>query len=364
MTRSKINRTLSTALLLSASLALSGCGVSENFLEGCCAVESAPPPSPPANTQASVGAGAMPMLGTAPAAPVNPSEKERIANSDKDETLKLRLVQSARNISFSTNPMTTTSDANTDAGGATLVLEIPADPDADISARFTLGNPALGITNVPLKLDTSGNVLETTLADGRRIAVQVAMLDRSSTGGAREFEWTAYGAWGIRTPSGEPAKGSPFVTGYETPDTSMPTSGSATFNGFVQGSVAVADGTNVRTANLLGDAAITANFATGTLSGQSTNIMATPMGIYPNNQPGTAQAWNALILNGSFVNGINGFSGTTGVSNAPGNSYSMLSSASGAFAGRFFGPGAEELAAVWNIFDGRAYASGVLVAGK
>jgi hypothetical protein len=305
-----------------------------------------------------------PTLGTSPSAPVDPAERERIANSDQDETLALRLVQSARSISFTSSPMTTSADSATDSGGATLVLEIPADPDADITARFTLGNPALGISNVALTPDASGELLVATLADGRRISVQLATLDRGSASGGRDFAWTGYGGWGIRSSDGAPVKGSPFVTGYETPNAAVPTSGTATFNGFVQGSVAVEDGANIRTASLLGDATVTADFGAGTLSGSAPNIMATPIGVYPNTAPGTAQTWNGLTFAGNFTNGINAFTGTTGVSSAPGNSYSMLSNASGLFTGFFTGPAANELAAVWNLYDGNAYASGVLVGGR
>ena len=360
------NPAYAAILLLGTGLSLSGCATlpDDLFEDLGSNITVPPPPPPPPPAQASVGPVERPTLGNSPAPPVDPSEKARIADSDQDETLTLRLVQSARSINVTSSPMSTAADPDTDAGSATLVFEIPADPDADVTARFTLGNPALGISNVELSPDPSGTVLMANLPDGRRIQVQLATLDRGTTSGGRDFEWTGYGGWSIRSASDVPTKGSPIVTGYETPDAAMPTSGSATFTGFVQGSVAVEDGTEIRTASLLGDASITADFAAGTLSGQAPNIMAIPFGVYPNTTPGTPQPWNGLTFAGSFTTGLNGFTGTTGVSNAPGNSYSMLSSAAGLFSGRFFGPGAEELAAVWNLYDGNAVASGVLVGGR
>ena len=71
-----------------------------------------------------------------------------------------------------------------------------------------------------------------------------------------------------------------------------------------------------------------------------------------------------MTFAGTFTTGLNGFTGTTGVSSAPGNAFSLLSTATGFLAGRFFGPTAEEVGAVWNLYDGTRIANGVLVGGR
>jgi hypothetical protein len=368
-----IPRALAAVLLLGASTLAAGC-VPDNLLEGCCAANPPPPtsnptptPSPSPSPNATVGAVARPTLGDNPPAPFTPADEERIANSTVDETATLRMVQAARSLTLGGDPKSNVSDDATNAGGAKLVLSIPADDITPMTARFTLGNAELGVNNVLLTEDPSGAFFQATLPDGRIVTVGFQSLDKSSTGGGEDFLWTAYGGWGLRSAANIPLKASPVVLGTETPDTAMPTSGSATFNGFVEGNVTVADGTNLRTATLKGDATITADFAAGTLAGAAPNISATPLGNLPLTNtvtPGPAQAWNGLTFNGNFTTGLNGFTGTTAVSSAPGNSYSMLSSATGFFTGRFFGPGAEELGAVWNIYDGNAMATGVLVGGR
>lgn len=363
MNTPKLRTAFGAALLLGTGMATSGCsgGLGDFSLENLGGPVGTPAPTP-APAVATVAPVALPTLGTAPAAPVNPAEKERIAESDQDETLTLRFVQSVRATSVGTSPMSSVAEPNTTAGGATLTLEIPADPDADITARFSLGNPTMGVSDVKLTLDASGNVFAGTLADGRMITVALGTLDQGTGSGGREFEWTAYGGWAVRTAAG--AQGSPFVTGYETPDSAIPTSGNATFNGFVQGQVLVADGADLRAAALSGDATIVANFAAGTLTGAAPSIMAIPLGVLPAVTPGTPQPWNALTFNGTFTTGLNGFTGTTAVSSAPGNSYSLSSGATGLLAGRFYGPGAEELGAIWNLYDGNKVASGFLVGAR
>ena len=144
----------------------------------------------------------------------------------------------------------------------------------------------------------------------------------------------------------------------------MPTSGTATFDGFVVGNVTLPDGQDIKTASLLGDASMTVDFGSGAITGAAPNITATPLGTVVLNSPpvpGPAEAWNGLAFSGTMTSGINGFSGTTDVSSAPGNAYSLSGAADGYFSGLFYGPNASELGAVWNIADGVGAASGVLV---
>jgi hypothetical protein len=65
-----------------------------------------------------------------------------------------------------------------------------------------------------------------------------------------------------------------------------------------------------------------------------------------------------------MTGGVNAFHGSTTTTNAPGNAYSLKSTATGYFAGKFYGTNADELGAVWNIADGTGAATGVLVGKK
>ncbi len=297
------------------------------------------------------------------------ADVERVENSTSDETLAFRMVQAARTVSLASDPKSTTSDSATNAGGATVFLDIPAnpDPDANPSLRLTLGNSALGVTNVALQLDPSETFYQATLADGRTVTLALDSTNQNSAAGESEFAWATYGSWGIRNATNAPQAGSPVVLGIETADAAIPTSGSGTFTGFVTGTVTIADGPEIRVAGLIGDATITADFSAGTLSGGAPSIMAIPLGNLPipaGTAPGASQPWNGLSFTGTFATGINGFTGTTAVTSAPGNSYSLLSSATGFLAGRFYGPGAEEIGAVWNVSDANGAAQGVLVGGR
>jgi hypothetical protein len=99
---------------------------------------------------------------------------------------------------------------------------------------------------------------------------------------------------------------------------------------------------------LAGDATLQTNFGTGTITGSLTNMTA-------NGAP-----WNSVSLAGTISGGQNYFSGTSGVSSAPAGPYSLSGSATGTFAGLFFGPNAQELGAVWTLFDGTNAAAGTI----
>lgn len=346
-------RAIMAATLLGAGFSLGGCATTNGLdLSELGPVNPAPAPTPAAT--ASLGPVTQPTLGTSPLPVSTPADKIAIEDAAADTTLSLRLTQSARTISAGP-PMTTASDATTDAGGATIAFDVPVDPNAEATVRFSIGNAALGVNNVTLGDPDPSGTMKATLGDGRIVSVYLDTADKNTASDGDELEWTGYGNWAIRSAANVTQNASSFVTGYETPNSAMPTSGTATFNGFVQGSVTKPDGANIASAALQGDASLTANFATGTISGSAPSVMA----IIPGS--GT-EAWNGLTFAGTFATGVNGFTGTTGVSSAPGNSFSMLGSATGFLAGRFFGPAAQELGAVWNLYDGARIAGGVLVA--
>jgi len=70
--------------------------------------------------------------------------------------------------------------------------------------------------------------------------------------------------------------------------------------------------------------------------------------------------WNSVSLMGTISGGQNSFSGTSAVSSAPAGPFALNSSATGTFSGLFFGPSAQELGAVWTLFDGTNAAEGTI----
>jgi hypothetical protein len=146
------------------------------------------------------------------------------------------------------------------------------------------------------------------------------------------------------------ANGTPQVTftayafGYETPAAAMPTSGSATYSGIGmvrgQGSSQnhVVNGGGVADANqlVLGDASFSVDFGTNKIAGAFTHMIS-----YGDsgNLPETDVSLNASIAAGS-----NRFSGTTSQSNGP-----LHPPATGHIDGGFYGPGAQNLGAIWTL---------------
>lgn len=351
-------------VLLLACTSLAGCGtlVEEGECFVLCGADTASlPPPPPAN--ASVRDVAPPGTG---------SNTDRVVWSQELEDeeltgdLSFRLVQAPRSTQFKPTA-TVVAVTNISDAGTTLTIDVPEDPDAEAEVRFTVKDPAYQIEDLVLEEAAGSPDLMATLADGRLVRVALDMTDRNSSSPDSELNWTAYGAWSITSSDRNSQTSSYYVTGNETPDANLPDTGTANFQGFVVGNVILPDGQNVRAAGLRGDASVTVDFGTGKITGAAPDIIATPLGTVDITAPptiGPAQAWNALTFSGTLAEGINGFSGTTGVSSAPGNSYSLASGADGYFSGLFYGPNANELGAVWNIADGVGAASGVLVGSQ
>lgn len=143
------------------------------------------------------------------------------------------------------------------------------------------------------------------------------------------------------------------IFGYQTPSANVPTSGNATYSGVgnVIGNV-FEPNSSIRAvpgapgyATLSGDSSMAVNFATGVITGALTNMTVTP-----NNGP--TQPWNDVSINAT-ISGItnNTFLGTTAVSSTPGNSLSFGASSTGKINGGFYGPNANEVGAIWTLYD-------------
>ena len=353
-------------LLSSSALAACGAVIPDDFLsfEDCCEGLPPPPPDPDPSTQP-----ATILAATAPGVGSNTDRVQWSQELDNEEVVgdqPFRLVQYASEYNTGI-PALIGPSAPTNNSGASLIVNIPADPDGEATFALSIDN---GVYPDPIALTPSetGPFLEATLDDGSQVRVFLDSSDQSTAGAGGELQWTAYGNWSVTNATmGNPTVGAraDFVTGAETPDGNMPTTGTATFDGFVLGTVALGDGPNLKVASLRGDATMTADFANGTISGSAPTIIAIPLGQLPLPDgpitPGASQPWNGLSFVGSFTQGLNGFTGNTNITTAPNNSYSLSDAAAGLFSGMFYGPSANELGAVWNLYDSTGVASGVLV---
>ena len=147
-----------------------------------------------------------------------------------------------------------------------------------------------------------------------------------------------------------------YVFGYETPATSMPATGQASFTGRAQGTVYTPTAGTIGEASLYGAAAFSADFASGRITGAFTKLE-----VFPNG--GTETLWNDVSINANIAAGRNRFSGATAVTSTPQGLFTLSGSATGSINGAFYGPAAQQLGAIWTLSDGTTSAIGGVVAG-
>jgi hypothetical protein len=175
------------------------------------------------------------------------------------------------------------------------------------------------------------------------------------------LSYTAVGGWAVR-PSANSANttgpnpyaltsGGVFVFGFETPQTAMPTSGTAVFSGqgLVSATVYKSVGTEIQTSGVGGSASISVNFGSGAMNGSFTQM--------------NAGQWNDVSVVANIATGSNRFNGSTAAASTPGTPMSLSGSATGSINGAFYGPAAQNLGAVWTLSDGKGSAIGTVVAG-
>lgn len=237
-------------------------------------------------------------------------------------------------------------------GAATLIFDHVQPVDGRGTYRLTVPG---------LSLDTGAMTLSGGGAEG---PTGVAFLN------FRNLDFTVFGYWAFHYNAATNSKTYDnylnfAVTGYQTPAAAMPTAGSAAYSGpgNVTGTLLapLQDGT-VLAVDLGGDAAVNANFATGAVTGQLTNMKASSWMF--SNVP-----MNDIALNGSISGAT--MSGSTTAGNPPllppnvpsPSGYPFPAGATGTFNGAFYGPQAQEVGAVWTISGGGKAAVGVLAAG-
>jgi hypothetical protein len=148
--------------------------------------------------------------------------------------------------------------------------------------------------------------------------------------GAQYLNYAAYGLWA----SGDTAtagRAGTFAFGSLTPAASVPSTGSATFNGITIGVGGATSGSTVYA--LLGSAQIIANFATQSVTTNLTNL-------------------STQNISTNAVGSLPNLSGTSAIS---GNAYAGTiagTGLTGTINGNFYGPAAQETAGVWQASGG------------
>ena len=199
----------------------------------------------------------------------------------------------------------------------------------------------------------------------------------SLDGGLTLLNYVALGAW-AEPQSNAGAYGSitAFAFGYETPKTSMPTTGTAAFGGLAEATVLKPVDGSIRAAFVRGSAGLTVDFASGTITGSFFSMTQSDYVSYANGTghvpPVTggifggmgSHPWNDVSLTATIAGGTNRFTGSTAATSSPSTTFSLGSTAKGFVDGAFYGPNAENLGAVWSLSDGTGSALGTLGAER
>jgi hypothetical protein len=226
-----------------------------------------------------------------------------------------------------------TPDVEANASGATLTI-------LDATGRVRLSIPGLGIT-ADLRAPADSSLVDLKFSPAGGLAG-----GRDVRHGLNTLQYVGLGAWSVD--EGEDVEFGHYIAGYQTPPGAVPTTGTASYTGKASGLVLMQDKTS---AALEGDASLAVSFSLGAASGVLTNMTA--------RHDTTQTKWNDVLLFTNF--GPRGaISGTTQADSAPGTPFALKSGATGTVTGRFYGPAANELGAVWTLSDNGATAMGVL----
>jgi hypothetical protein len=258
-------------------------------------------------------------------------------------------------------PTTVTGYTNSLTGGATLTLQGQTTHSYGTRNVFELKIPALSLDASNIE-SGSYNIL----SDGRELRLTTSALN-----------YSLLGAWSVmtkKTGSNQPDTiywGVGF-TGYQTPTSGIPTSGSATYTagpaGHVDEGLSAGGGVaglaifggkfaNIGFVDLTGQASVDVNFGTGKVNGSLFNMTSYDSGPALDPVP-----WNNVALSGNLSGAT--MQGTTSVTSVPAGFAPFSSSATGTFTGALFGPNAQELGLSWTLYDpsGNRSAIGVVSA--
>jgi hypothetical protein len=234
-----------------------------------------------------------------------------------------------------------TEQPSVESQGGTLTIA-HVDPTTG-AATVLLSVPGLGVNAIPL--------IDAGVVSAGQPSSEIYGNNNGDSLVFSHLNYLAFGSWAV----GGSLDGGAWVTGYVTPVSGVPTTGSANYAGKTYGAVSAPNngGVGMFSTTLQGDAQLHVNFGNGHVTGSLTNMVAAK------DYTGSPQPWNSVSLSGSLSG--SGITGTTAATTAPGGQLGQSLSATGTLKGSLYGPTGEELGAVWTLFDGATHgASGVI----
>ncbi|MBU6207533.1 MAG: transferrin-binding protein-like solute binding protein [Alphaproteobacteria bacterium] len=250
-----------------------------------------------------------------------------------------------------------TQTADTSAAGLTGTVTFTT-PGGTVVAQYGGSNNYNTNSTKDGQTTTNGDLTITSSTD--------PALTNAGGGSFKDFSqaaglsYTNFGQWNL-SPCANTASCLPTYVGVyaggapgqsPTPIASMPTTGTATYSGGAYGLVTLAStSTNgvASVSDFYGTSNLTANFATGGITGSITGINAYSVG------GGSGQTLYGTLNTIGLTAKISGssFAGTTSVTGGAGTATAFdLTGATGKISGAFYGPTAQEAAAVFSLSGG------------
>lgn len=218
-------------------------------------------------------------------------------------------------------------DSATTNAGANLTVQ-PAG-----SSTLTVNNPALNVSGI-----------STTAFPG----VQVGTYSVAAEVQSGNLDYTRFGYW-LRYQATEGLwQASAFSGGFLAPSGAIPSSGSATYAGTASGiynDQAPCNCSNAFVSRFTGNVNLTANFGQSTIDGSIKNIIMTSIGQTPG-------VMNDIGFSATIDRQANLFAGNASVLTTPGGAWAFSNAASGRVDGRFYGPTAQEIGAIFQLTEG------------
>lgn len=245
---------------------------------------------------------------------------------------KFAFQQTALKFTRTSSTVDIAADATVNLGGAVAtILALPSAPGDTPTVELSI--PGLNI-NQSIKLYDA----DVPIASGPFAGYFLSTSDLDT--GLDNLNYTMLGVWSLLEPVNQDIEyGTVYMTGFHTPVSAMPVSGTATYTNtsgvagfmFVDGQAASSSDRVI-----FGNGSLTANFASNSFTGAFTNMLV------------SGTAWNNLNLSGSISG--SSLSGSTSALASAGP-LAFTSGSTGLVTGGFFGPNADEVGLIWSLQD-------------
>jgi hypothetical protein len=252
------------------------------------------------------------------------------------QTFSTLYVTSTARITTNTSPPNTPSNvATTQSSGSALSSAVTLTFN-QANNSYQIQTTGAGIANE--NLTYTGTPTQTTLVnqytltDNGNATVLLLFRNNNSAAGSINLTSVSYGAWqrevGNTAPNAFDFRNTFFVYGIQTTASSMPTTGTATYNGLTDGYWISNTATTIGVNTLEGASQLSANFGNNTITGTLT-LVGRPAG----SPTAPTRAFGTVVLEGGTISG-SGFTGNTRVNSTTNTSVNGMT---GTFNGAFFG---------------------------